>query len=699
MPMGSQEEHITHSARPGNETLPYADRVLTTQRLRHLLKHRRTSLIPESLAEFMRGAYPEIYDADAAEISEILIEMVDGVRVEVESAGIVSEPNENEPTQVLSFRERNLLANFAALLTWTSGALGLMPPTTTEENNNRAKRIALQREAIMWAKIATDVVQIALCMNQLATSLQREVGELDTAAELIQEAIELLRTSCPPEAHNLLASLLGSQTRLLFETGRLQEAESVINESLIFIQDNPETVPKQTHVAALLLKGSIANNGKEYSTAMTYWQEGLQQSDSQVDPLTHCALLQSMAMLYERMEHPEKGLEMLLKAISTLEANGLAANGAWVYVTAVESYHRRREFDRAFDMLERVESILGLDPANLPDTPNQIAVNVFVTHANVLFATKEFPEAVRILKWAIDKATEIEFYSTAVAACAILAEHFGKQGSPDQSCLYLEHALSVAHGGSSRYNQLRLLLSLANWKIQIGDYQRAGELLDEVERDIEPDSRLLPKVQRRRAELAESAGNFAEALAFERSAAMLEQKVFAQNRERSIRYARIIAELDMLEKSVEQEKEQRRQLELELTQALVKLSEKERMIDDIRKIAGSVPAESRANKTNQRTMNHAIISILDSESRKDHLSLEYLAMVDEGFVNRVRLAYPELTPKLERLAVLLRAGLNANEIGTLMEIGSEGLKTLRKRLRKSFGLVKGESLEHKVAEI
>lgn len=694
--MEAQKKQRPRSKYQEATTLPYADRVLTTKRLRSLLKHRRTSLIPEALAKFLHGSYPEIHSTDAVEISNALLEIVDGVRAEVELAGIVSERSEHEPPQTLSARERNLVANFAALLVWTSEALGQIPYASS---GDRTKRVALGREAVMWARVSTDIFQTALCMELLASCLQREVGELGTAAELREKAIVLLRTLSSAETDNLLVSILRSQSRFLLETGRLKEAASVIDEAFALIRDTTQSVDPQALVGALLIKGSIAYHGKEYSSAMASWQEGLQRSDPKIDPRAHCALLQSLAMLYERLEHSEKGLELLLQAIATLEDNGMATVGAWVYVTAAESYHRRGEFDRGFEILERIETILGLDPAKPPDRPNQITVNILITRANLLLVTQVFQEAVPILVWAIEKATEIEFNSSAVAACSILSRHFENQGNPDEACLYLERALTLSHGGSSRYNQIRLLLQLASVKIQTGDYKRAEEILDEVERDVESESALLPRVQRHRAELAECAGDFAVALAFERSAAELERKTFKQNRERSVHYARIIAELDMLERSVEQEKEQRRRLEVELTQAIAQLGEKERIIDEIRTVVSSVGYEGRASGQRQGTRNNAILSILNSESKKEHLSLDYLATVDKEFVKRARMAYPELTPRLERLAVLLRAGLNADEICTVMEIGSEGLKALRKRLRKSLKLVKGESLEHRVAEI
>ena len=693
-PMSSNSSH--NDGTPGVEANdripPHHERVLTTKRLRELLRHSRTSLITEALGDFLRHHSPEISDSDAPEIRVLFDDMVTVVRNKLDESGIAPHRETTLPEQTLEVRESRLVVNYAALLTWTSEVHGMVRFLPEEAESALAGRIELAESAVSWARTACDPIQTGICLKVLADCLYRAKGDVARAGTVYLEAVEALDV---PGNRTVLFERVKTMVaygQFLYQTGKLDDAAELV-ERIEQLTDFGTGDPLSSPAApAFLVKGGIADYRKNYHDALVFWQQGLQLSDPDYDPVMHCSLLQSIALLYEKMEHPERGLELLLETISVLEQHNVAVAGVWVYVNAAESYHKRGDYTRAHQMLDRGDELLGLDPAHLPKLADQKCINVLVTRANLYKFEKNFYEAERILEWVIETALAIRFWGGAAAACSILGSMHGNRGRPDLACHLHERTAPFAHR-LSRYTQLRLKLYTAQWKIANGEFAEASELLDliEPEPDIPGVHRLL--ILRLRAKLAENGADMKSALAYERKASGVEQGLFEQNRERSVRYARVIAETRVLEQIMNQEKEQRRHLEADLAEALVRLGEKEKIIREIRSVVSS------RNGPDGSRLSEQVLSVLGDEEPSDALSLNYLSNVDEEFVRRLRLAHPLLTPRQERLCVLLRAGLNAGEICTLMEIRSEGLKTLRKRIRKTLGLPAGEKLERMIAEI
>lgn len=66
--------------------------------------------------------------------------------------------------------------------------------------------------------------------------------------------------------------------------------------------------------------------------------------------------------------------------------------------------------------------------------------------------------------------------------------------------------------------------------------------------------------------------------------------------------------------------------------------------------------------------------------------------VHEDFLKRLRVEYPQLTPKDLRICAYLRMNLSTKEIAPLMNISVRGVEISRYRLRKKFDLSREENL-------
>ncbi len=98
--------------------------------------------------------------------------------------------------------------------------------------------------------------------------------------------------------------------------------------------------------------------------------------------------------------------------------------------------------------------------------------------------------------------------------------------------------------------------------------------------------------------------------------------------------------------------------------------------------------ESEASKDIKKRIQQ-ITRTIESDIRLDENWTQfenYFDQVHENFLKRLRLNYPELTPKDQKLCAYLRMNLTTKEIAPLMNISVRGVEISRYRLRKKLGL-------------
>ena len=693
-----------------HKSLSYSDRVLTASRLRSMLKKRRTRLVPEALATYLRCKVPEIYNPEAEEIRAILEEVCTVARNELATAGILPAQEYRlkgrelavKPEQRLGAREREHLADLTALLTWLSEAsvMAARSPNQTKRQEGE-EVIALAKEAIAWGVVAEDRSQLAIALLVLSLHLEHLDNEATEARKALNSALALIgEKRGRKEKYVRLNCLYALATSFEFR-GEFEHATEVISQGLAMVE--PGSTPfERNQLAGLIgLQSQIARKRMAYRDALELGQQALRWSDPEYDPLTHCKILQYLGLMYDSIEHQEEGLKMLLEAITILESHGIGSTGCWVYTSAAQRYRALGEYERAHNMLDRIEKILHYPPNFFPDRPDRILIDIHGSRALIYVAQKEYRLALKSLDWIIRKYHEEELPNGEMSACAIAATAWGEEGNPEKACEYLERAIGLSDQ-ASRQHQLLLHLRLATWSSKANQDQKANNLLDEIEPELKQHPHHYIRLLRLRAQLCEKHGNLAEAIGLERTAAEIEREALESKRERSMRYSRMLAEANLLEKIIEREKVEKQRLEHELASMVVELGEKKNLIDDALTHLKEELSRAKGERSNGRASIMRVYSILSSLQKRERgpgALLSHLGGSGEAFSRQLRLAYPNLTNSQERLCVLLHAGLSAKEICTLLGIGTEALKARRKRLRKTFKLQRGESLERCLATI
>ncbi len=97
-------------------------------------------------------------------------------------------------------------------------------------------------------------------------------------------------------------------------------------------------------------------------------------------------------------------------------------------------------------------------------------------------------------------------------------------------------------------------------------------------------------------------------------------------------------------------------------------------------------------KLEKETLQHKIMSM--QIANKDNDSFLYtFASINPNFTQRLKEAYPELSPMDLKLAAFAALNLDINQVARILGIKTESVKQSRWRLRRKLGLTAGQNLE------
>jgi DNA-binding CsgD family transcriptional regulator len=94
----------------------------------------------------------------------------------------------------------------------------------------------------------------------------------------------------------------------------------------------------------------------------------------------------------------------------------------------------------------------------------------------------------------------------------------------------------------------------------------------------------------------------------------------------------------------------------------------------------------------EKAMHELLQASILTEAEWQHFR-DLFEKVHPGFITRMRLKLPELTPAETRLLVLTKLQLSNKEMGAMLGIGYDAIKKTRQRLRKKIELPEQDSLD------
>lgn len=161
------------------------------------------------------------------------------------------------------------------------------------------------------------------------------------------------------------------------------------------------------------------------------------------------------------------------------------------------------------------------------------------------------------------------------------------------------------------------------------------------------------------------------------------------NRSR-IRKARQMAAL-AYEKQLSEEKLQQTHQQLE--QYTLRMKEKTALLERFEQELETLKNMGVAKgSSTEKAMHELLQASILTEAEWQHFR-DLFEKVHPGFITRMRLKLPELTPAETRLLVLTKLQLSNKEMGAMLGIGYDAIKKTRQRLRKKIELPEQDSLD------
>ncbi len=131
----------------------------------------------------------------------------------------------------------------------------------------------------------------------------------------------------------------------------------------------------------------------------------------------------------------------------------------------------------------------------------------------------------------------------------------------------------------------------------------------------------------------------------------------------------------------------------ELASIVMQANYKNELLDRIKHKLAKVSQKMIHTESKKEVEN--VVGAIEKEldQKEDWKRFEvHFDQVHEDFIKRIRIKYPNLTPKDVKLAAYLRMNLSTKEIAPLLNISLRGIETGRYRLRKKLGLDRSANL-------
>ncbi len=653
--------------------------LLRAQEIRELIRDARGGSVPDYVARALRYRYMEPYEEDAVEIAELLGDLVETARMRIEENGIEPLHDEHGRPPKLPKRERQSVANLAMLMATRSAALLFA--------ERREEALEVAREGLAWGRTAQDHEQLALGLIALYAIYER-LGRWGEQREAIMQAYDEARAS--GNAKMIIDSLLPLISYLI-EAMELDESERLNNEVQRILRDDlPLEDRHPSYAVSLSHEARIARYRGHEAESIHGFREALRWADAALYPLTRCSILSHLGSSYVMLNQHRQCIECQRELVEIADTIGIDKLRSLAYMNLAETHQRLEEHEQAMELLDHAER------CGAAGSWDHISL-IMLRRAELLTTLQRLEEAAVLCRRIVESTNEVRRARRLYVALCML-------GQIEEQCLRYESALEYYNqacaitGNDTAKYFVAAQLGIARMFHALERYDEALAMLDTIVfRDATPPAREVQAL-RLRAAIAEDRGDLRTVIECERRAAVMEQELLARKSEQSLHSARIMMETDLLEREAELERERRRRLERELASAVVALGDTRHavaaekcLLDAIEQSAGN---SGHAMTAAVRDVLHAFRSGAHSQETVYH----YLSKVESDFLLRLRGRYPGITRSQERLCGLIRAGLDFKVIGSLLGLQPEGLKALRKRLRRQLGLEPETTLEKFLAE-
>lgn len=651
---------------------------LTAHQLRTLIRAARGGFAPDHVARTLRSRRTVIPNGEEGEIILLLTGLIETASERLNDAGIESLKG-GEFAQTLRQNEREYVENLCSLL-----SLRAIAECTRGEWE---QGLASAQTGLAWCT-TIDSPSAEVELYRAVAESWHIPGEFEKEEEARGRVLAAAERSGQPL---VIIQALAELCSYLVAHMRLEEGEKVNRKGFELMEKEPVENRGWLYPSLLLDRGRLETHHARYADGLKTLREALRWADPEASPEIRASILSIIGGVYLQLEDFREAIRCLHESVELGDRMGMENARGWGCFGLSEAYTLLGDLDSADEMLVRARSTRT--------SRTDVLLDLSIDHkrSELLARRDRDQEAIALERTVVERIGTRELPDMLMVSCRLLGDLEKRRENYEEAERWYRRAIEVCDA-SFPARTPALCVSLAHALILLDRDEEASRVLDAV---TTPRS-LIGNVRHRavhlRALLAERRNDFHAALEYEREATAIEREMLNRKREEGMQKTRIVAEVSLLEREADFERERRARVEQELAGAVVALGERKRVIQEIETRICSALAETH-NDADLASSLRSLVGELRTQANGADSPLRYMSGVDQEFYARLRQGWPDLTPKQEKLCGLIRAGLGSREIGILLGVGTEGLKAQRKRLRKRFNLQPEEKLETLIAGV
>lgn len=631
--------------------------------------------VPEN--EQMRRRLGDLVEAMRSRLDD------EGIEVSAEPTGPSTDPEPSIPKRL-----RSDAASLAALLTYRNCLLASFDESLADIT-----------EGIGFARIAGDRHQESLLILTRIWARHR-FGRTEGITEEYRLALDRLRSDSQADETGLIGVELHLRHHLiawLLYEGKNDEAE---RESIVWervIDRHCHGDDRRFHRARLLrTRGMISGRLGRHAEATGFFREGLRIGVDREDPMNRASILYALADIERSVGRTDQGLLLLNELAEYGDEIGSIVTVANAFAKIGELQVDLGDLDAADDAFARAERVSeGRVDGN---TIRAIRISRLKLYEQGELTDEQVAEGIELCRGLLEMERGEVLRPKIQRTLALLLE---RSGDIEGAIGMLRDALET----SDASNALRLSASvpLARLLLSRGKVDEAGNLLEPIAADPPPAPLDLRTIYvdalELLADIARGREDIDRTYDLMKRGAAARMTILEERGERSLKRARVAAEIDARQKETEFVARRFEQATTELAGHLAGLREVHAEFEQIgERLRENLDGYDVGLVENLLSALRRSIDDPRIEQRVDRIAtgtklFPALADIDDAFFTRLDRRYPTLTKKQRELCGMIRAGLSTAEIARLTDVTHDAIWKQRKRLRKRMELDEGEELE------
>ena len=654
--------------------------MISLQEVRRFIESSNSRIIPEKVAEMLTER--TLIPGDSEELQALFTPLIHNLKERLSERGIRL-PIRIKQSHKLSAKEQRMIGSLCIL------QAGVADSLARSGYGQPGETIAYARQAQESCRLAKNYQMVTAAIDIEAAKM-RDGGDNVGALKKQQESY---RIGLAQNDQEIIRRSLYNQSATLRTLGRYAEAIEMLHKVIEIEGDHPvdRAVKGMAYNQLAWVLMTIEDKAGAYEATCS----GLELVTD--FPSTQINLLITQAHVHKAKEEYLSAFEAAKKGLKIARKCGEKAHIATLLVTFGEIHamlgdiaEAKSAYEEAIAIFDTLDFILHKEQTTISlatlltkHGEHQRALDIYHT---LLAENQQWHSAPRRYARVLSSAAEL--YT--------VLERFDEAEEMFLEALNLHTNVAIPQGTSET------LLKLGKLYVEQGEEEKAIEIYKQVldQLDMETSKATGIEASRELTKLYENRGEAAKELRYYKIYHQLSMKAKDALLDDKLNYLRIQHKVERHRTEVEYERLRREKIEVELQETTIALVERSELIGSLRKKVRGILRDLDGDQL--PILGNALQQIIrevTNTSQANQKAVLLLHSVNDTFYTELRHRHPNLTPGQIKLCGFIRAGMDKQDIMTLLHISLGSLNKQRYRLRGRLGLKRKESLENYLAEI